>query len=184
MTSHRPFRYAGVALVATVAAALAVWALSGSVAAVAQQFGSEGTKAQPSETPGIETPPKSDDPKREKRVKDFERRLGRFKPLGKIRKKDPNDQYLLATADVTAATKHADVRFMVVEGQRKTAEFLVDYIVGTPEKTLRKWHVFARFKEAADAEQALATARMQYDRMVAYREQLQRIYAVQSSRRC
>ena len=73
---------------------------------------------------------------------------------------------------------------MEAGGQRSTAEFLVDYIAGAPQNTLRKWHVFARFKETADADQALASARVQYDRMVAYRQQLQRIYAVQSTRRC
>lgn len=133
---------------------------------------------------GVEGTVKWDDPRREKAVADFARRLGRLKPLGKNRRKDPEDFFLVATADVTAATKHADVRFSVIQGQRQTAETLVDYIAGAAEDVLRKWHVFARFKDESAANEALAMARMQYDQAIAYRQRLQKIYAVRSTRRC
>jgi len=117
-------------------------------------------------------------------VKDLMRKLGRMKPYGDNKTKDLEDFFLLATGDVDMKAKNADVRFMVLQGLRKTAEFIVDYLAAAPQGVMRKWHVFARFKMETEANQALASARVQYDRMVAYREQLQKIYAVQSSRRC
>jgi hypothetical protein len=134
--------------------------------------------------PIMEMPPKWDSPKREKMVKEFMRKLGHLKPYGDNKKKDLDDCFLLATGDVDTRLKSADVRFMVLKGLRKTAEFLVDYIAAAPAGVLRKWHVFARFKEEGVANQALASARIQYDRAVAYRKQLERIYRVLSTRRC
>jgi hypothetical protein len=132
----------------------------------------------------IPTPPVWDDPRREKMVTNFQRRLGQLKPVGKGAKKSPDDYYLLAVAELTLPAKHADVWFQVLQGQRKTAEFLVDYSAGASDTVLRKWHVFARFKDADEADAALAAARMQYDQMVAYRQRLEQIYSAASSRRC
>ena len=172
-------------------AVVAAWGLamvSGDAAAEDESSPFGGTEvqrdpaspSQPAATPeaGLENR------KRNKMVAEFMRRLGRFKPYGENSKKDISDCYLVATADIVTNTQSADVRFSVVAGQKETAEFLVDYILGAPPKTLRKWHVFARFKDETVANQGLAMARTRYDQMVAYRQQLQKIYAVQSTRRC
>ena len=186
MTSHRQFRYCGVALAATVAAALAAWVFCSSAAAAEgpKPFYDGTPMEELTKPPIMEMPPEWDSPKREKMIAEFMRKLGRLKPYGDNKTKDLEDFFLIATGDVDLRAKSADVRFMVLHGQRKTAEFLVDYLAAAPQGVLRKWHVFGRFKEEAVANQALATARIQYDRMVAYREQLQRIYAVRNTRRC
>lgn len=187
--SHRFKTYAGRAMVLAIAVVLT----AGLVACAAITWAQDSTappipgssaETPKTETPKTETPPKSDAPGRDKAIADFERRLGKFKPLGKDKRKGPDDYYLTGTAVINPQTQHADVRFQVVQGQRKTAEFLVDFIAGQAEGTLNKWHVFARFKESADADQGLASARQQYDQMVAYRQEMQRIYQVLSTTRC
>ncbi len=188
--SHRSkMVYVGGAIALAVAVVLA----AGLVACTAISWAQESTappapgssaETPKTETPERETPSKSDAPARDKAIADFERRLGRFKPLGKDKRKGPDDYYLTGTAVINPQTQHADVRFQVVQGQRKTAEFLVDFIAGQAEGTLHKWHVFARFKENAEAEQGLASARQQYDQMLAYRQEMQRIYQVLSTTRC
>lgn len=184
MSGHIQVRSTGVLVIVTVLVGLGFCTVSATLSTLAEEPKYDGTKT-PTDEPAKTAPaPKPGDPKREKAVTDFERRLGQLRPAGKDKRKSADDYYLLATADVTSATKSADVRFMTLQGQRKTAEFLVDYVANAPENTLHKWHVFARFKDAAEVERALASARTQYDQMVAYREQLQKIYAVQSTRRC
>ena len=126
--------------------------------------------------------PAVDQRKRKKMVDTFMRQLGRLKPVGAA-KKDLDDFYLLATAELNMATRHADVCFQVKQGQREVAEFLVDYIVNKPEHSMRKWHVFSRFKDSQQADQALQFTRMQYDQMTAYQAQIRKIYNAKTTRR-
>lgn len=175
--------YAGLAVLAALGW-MAIWMVAGGSGAAAEESTAPPIATPSDETPKTDAPPKSDSPERDRAVTEFERRLGKFKPLGKDKRKAPEDIYLVGTAVINPEKQHADVRFQVVQGQRKTAEFLVDFITGQAQGTLNKWHVFARFKENADAEQALASARQQYDQMVAYRQEMQRIYQVLSTTRC
>jgi len=184
MSLRRLSRYGSAGLGAGLLAAW-VWCSTAAAAEPSAKPIYDGTPLEElTKPPVMEMPPEWESPKRDKMVAEFMRKLGRLKPVGGNKKKDLEDYFLLATGDVDAKARNADVRFMVLKGLRKTAEFLVDYLAAAPAGVLRKWHVFARFKEEADANQALASARVQYDQMVAYRKQLQKIYAVQSSRRC
>jgi len=195
MCDHRLSRCVGIALAAAAVALLAAWVVGGGVAAAQQDQEAAGPEAQkplydgtPMEElrkpPIMDMPPQWDSPKREKMIANLMRRLGRMKPYGNNKKKDLDDYFLVATGDVDMGAKSADVRFMVLHGARKTAEFVVDYVAAAPQGVLRKWHVFGRFKDDAVANEALASARLQYDQMVAYRELLERIYSVRSTRRC
>lgn len=185
MSTFRQYRCAGVALAGLALGTVAFWLFCGSAAAQEPKRIYDGTPLDPAlDPPQIDMPPKWEDSKRDKMVAEFERRLGRLKPAGKNKTKDLEDYYLIATGDINTLVRSADVRFLVLQGQRKTAEFLVDYVAAAPEGVVRKWHVFARFKEAAEAQQGLAAARLQYDQMVAYRKKLEEIYRVASTRRC
>jgi hypothetical protein len=123
------------------------------------------------------------DPKRKKLVETVFRKIGALNPSPNP-KKDLDDCFLVGTAELTLSTGHADVRFEVKKGQQATAEFLVEYVLGAPEKTIRKWHVFSRVKDAQDAETAVTQIRTQYDQAVAYQDQLKQIYSATTIRRC
>jgi hypothetical protein len=125
----------------------------------------------------------AEDSQRVKTIDRLSRQLGRLKPYGTY-KKDADDYFVLGTAELTEASGHADVCFQIKQGQRETAEFLVDYIGQAPPKTLRKWHVFHRLKDDATAEEALEFTRRQYDQLQTYRDDLRRKYQAASIRRC
>ena len=127
--------------------------------------------------------PDTPDPKRAKMVRDFSRRLGRLKPTDTTRK-SMDHFFVIGTAVVTPATGHADVCFQVKEGQVEVAEFVVDYVLESTEESIRKWHVFSRFKDEQQAQQALMMLRNQYDQMVSYQTQLRQIYGARTMRRC
>jgi len=129
-----------------------------------------------------QAPPPAEDPKRQKMIDTFSRRLGQMKPFGGG-KKNPDDYFLLGTAELNRATGHADVRFEVMQGQREVAGFLADYIAAASRTSLRKWHVFYRLKDAEKAEQALQFTRSQYDQLASYREQLRKTYNARTIRR-
>lgn len=129
------------------------------------------------------TPGTAEDPKREKIVKKFVRQLARLRPLGTNKKKAPDDFFLIGTAELNPATRHADVRFDVKQGQQEVAEFLVDYILDASKSSLRKWQVFSRLKDAQQAEQALQLVRSQYDRLASYRKSIAKAYSAKTVRR-
>ena len=123
------------------------------------------------------------DPKRKKQVDAVFFRLGSMRPSPDPRK-DLNDYFIIGTAELNLATKHADVRFEVKQGQQAAAEFLVDYVAAPPANAVRQWQGFSRVKDAQQADAAVAQLRMQYDQAVAYQEHLkqrqehlQRLYA-------
>ncbi len=133
--------------------------------------------------PDDDAKPAVPDPRRAKMVRDFSRRLGRLKPADTTRK-SMDHFFVIGTAVLTPATGHADVCFQVQEGQLETAEFVVDYVLNANEQSVRKWHVFTRFADEQQAEQALLMLRSQYDQMVSYQAQLRQIYGARTMRRC
>lgn len=142
----------------------------------------EASSPAPSRSPAAATK----DPaavKRERMIRTFARRLARLKPVGAT-KKGPDDFYLLGTAELDPARGHADVCFQVKQGQQQVAEFLVDYMLEAPKNVARKWHVFCRLKDARQAQQALQFARMQYDQLASYRDDLKKRYKAKTIRRC
>jgi len=125
----------------------------------------------------------AEDSQREKTIDQLSGQLGRLKPHGTT-KKDASDFFVVGTAELTQTTGHADVCFQVRQGQRETAEYLVDYVAQAPARALRKWHVFHRLKDDATAQEALEFTRRQYDQMQTYRDRLMRQYQARSMRRC
>ncbi len=131
---------------------------------------------------------KSDDPKRKKQVEKFFRQLGRMKRF-ESKRKNIEDFLLVGTAELNPVTRHADVCFKVRQGQRNVAEFVVDYMAeaedqaDAPVQLLRKWHIFSRFGDSQQAEQALEMLRTQYDELAAYRESIARRYNAKTVRR-
>ena len=115
-------------------------------------------------------------------IRSVERGLGQMPLPGK--KKSADDYWIVGTAELRLADRHADVRFDSRTKQKEIAEFLADYVLDAPDQTLRQWHVFSRFKTSAEADQALAELRQQYDAVSAYREQLAKIYRASSMTRC
>lgn len=125
----------------------------------------------------------AEDSQRGKTVDRLSRQLGRLKPYGTY-KKDTSDFFVVGTAELTQASGHADVCFQIKQGQRETAEYLVDYMAQASPKTLRKWHVFHRLKDDTTAQEALQFTRRQYDETQNYRADLMRRYQAKSIRRC
>ena len=131
---------------------------------------------------------KRDDPKRKKQVEKFFRQLGKMKRFESSRK-NIEDYFLVGTAELNPVTRHADVCFKVHQGQRDVAQFVVDYMAeaeeqaDAPVQLLRKWHVFSRFGESEQADQALEMLRTQYDELAAYRESIARRYNAKTVRR-
>ncbi|NQT40742.1 MAG: hypothetical protein HQ581_24825 [Planctomycetes bacterium] len=123
------------------------------------------------------------DPRRQAMIKKMARQLGRL-PVEDATRRSMEDFYLIGTADLNQQTQHADVCFQVLQGQQKVAPFLVEYILDAPEGTLRRWHVFVRFKDSGLAEEALQMARTQYDEAQSYREEIARTYQARTTRRC
>lgn len=132
---------------------------------------------------GFWQPAVAEDFEREKTINQLSRQLGRLKPHGTY-KKDAGDFFVVGTAELTKASGHADVCFQVKQGQRETAEYLVDYMAQAAPNTLRKWHVFHRLKDDATAQEALQFTRRQYDEAQNYRADLMRRYQATSIRRC
>jgi hypothetical protein len=159
--------------------------LACSAATAAEQPGSASdSQYVPGAKPAVPNPAVDNtDPKRKKLVDTIFRKLGSLKPSPNP-KKDLDDCFLVGTAELSLATGHANVRFEVKKGQQAAAEFLVDFVLGAPEKTVRKWHVFSRVKDAQQAETAVAQIRTQYDQTVAYQEELKKIYAATTIQRC
>jgi len=183
----------------------AMWAVGGVVAAwlVAVGFAAAVEPTDPSyqSTPAAKSPdakpgradskpqvdksaPGAIDPnKRKKLAKTIFLQLSKLLPFGS-NQKSLDDFFMLGTADVNEGTGAADVRFLVKQGQRETADFLAEYILGAPEKTVRRWHVFYRLKGAEKADQALAATRIQYDTLTSYQEQIKKTYQATTVRRC
>ncbi len=115
-------------------------------------------------------------------IRSIERGLGQMPLPGK--KKSASDYWIVGTAELRLSDRHADVCFQSRTGQKEIAEFLADYVLDAPDQTLRQWHVFSRFKAAAEADQALADLRQEYDAVAAYREQMAKVYRASSVTRC
>jgi len=123
MSLRRLSRYGSAGLGAGLLAAW-VWCSTAAAAEPSAKPIYDGTPLEElTKPPVMEMPPEWESPKRDKMVAEFMRKLGRLKPVGGNKKKDLEDYFLLATGDVDAKARNADVRFMVLKGLRKTAEF-------------------------------------------------------------
>lgn len=121
----------------------------------------------------------SNDPRRNKLIEVLLRNVDKLQPTD-AKKKSLDDFFVVGTADLNAKTRDADIRFEVRQGQRALSEYLVDYVLTTPENTLRKWHVFSRHNDRYVAKQALEFTRIQFDASLAYQAQLRRMYAARA----
>ena len=159
------------------------WLFCSTATAAEQPGGTSDSQYVPGGTPEAPRRPRTTPIRNARSWSTRSRKLGSLKPSPNP-KKDLDDYFLVGTAELALATGHANVRFEVKQGQQAAAEFLVDFVLGAPEKTIRKWHVFSRVKDAQQAETAVAQIRMQYDQAVAYQNQLKQIYAATTIRRC
>lgn len=171
-----------------IAAAVGAWAAQDSFSAAQtpdpRDSGTSAARPAKAESKGAAIKPASPEAQRNRLVKEFAKRLGAMLPKDSRQKDMNSDYFLVGTADLNNETKHADVKFDFKQGQQSTAEFLADYVMNESESVSHKWHVFARFKETQQAQQGLTDIRQQYDQMVAYQEQIKRIYAAASVTRC
>lgn len=119
----------------------------------------------------------------------FSRKLTRMAPImgpttsAEREKRAPDDFFLLGTAQLDAVSKNADLCFQVKQGQTEVADFIADYILDEPDRAVRKWHVFARFKDNQTAEEGLVHLQQRYDLANEYQAQIARIYAARATRR-
>ena len=117
------------------------------------------------------------------RAKVIEKQVEMF-PLDKKGKKSPDDAFAVGTAELNLKTKHADIRFQVIEGTKKVSNFLIAYILAAPDNTQRQWHVFFRTKTAEDADQHVMQLRNWYDTLESQRKEVASIYHARTTRRC
>lgn len=96
--------------------------------------------------------------------------------------KGKGDFFLWEYAEIKLPARDEDVQFFVAQGVAPTSLAVTSYLAGNSETSRRDWNVFARYKSqtAADA----AQIRQEYDNLLAYREQLARLYQARTTRRC
>lgn len=99
-------------------------------------------------------------------------------------KKSPEDYFVVGTADLNKATLNANIRFEVLQGIKKTADFLIDFIFNSPKNHKGEWHVFFRGHTEAQANDYRQQMRDWYDSMEAERAQLASIYNARTTARC
>lgn len=116
---------------------------------------------------------------RHRALKNIETRLKRVKPL-KGQKAAKEDYFLVAKVEMTVADQAAKVEFGVLQGQEGAKQDIYDYMVGTPERTLRNWNVYARFNDTQTAEAGLQAARKQYDELLAYQKEMMEYFQAAS----
>lgn len=167
-----------------VSVAVGAWALcNGNGASIADDSKQETEVSEdaPKKPEGLKRAG-SGDPKRDKMVKTVGRQLGRMSP-GSGKKKDANDFFVLGIAEMNLVTREADVQFQSVQGQKEAAEFVADYMLNSPEGSLRQWHVFARAKDSSQADEILQQTRSQFDQQREYRERISAMYNAKTVRR-
>jgi hypothetical protein len=114
----------------------------------------------------------------------IEDRLLAFK-LNTNGKKSPVDDYFVAgTADLDTITEHADIRFEILKGVKKTTDFLLDFILNRPKEHKGDWHVFFRGKTEAEAIAYRQKLRDWYDTMESQRARIAEIYNAKTTARC
>ena len=99
-------------------------------------------------------------------------------------KKSPDDYFVIGTADLNSITQNADIRFEVLQGIKKAADFLIDFIFNSPKGHKGEWHVFFRGHTEAQATDYRQQMRDWYDNMEAERAQLAAIYNAKTTARC
>lgn len=110
-------------------------------------------------------------------------RLAAFK-LNTPGKKSPDDYFVIGTADLNSMTLHADVRFEILNGVDKAADFLIDFIFNKPKSHKGEWHVFFRARTQAQATDYRQKLRDWYDSLESQREEIATIYNAKTTARC
>ncbi|MGO9114558.1 MAG: hypothetical protein ACLP9L_35530, partial [Thermoguttaceae bacterium] len=113
----------------------------------------------------------------------IEDQLAAFK-LSTRGKKSPDDYFVIGTADMNSATLNADIRFEILNGVKKAADFLIDFIFNRPKNHKGEWHVFYRAHTEAEAIEYRQQMRDWYDSLEAERARLAAIYNAKTTRRC
>jgi hypothetical protein len=121
--------------------------------------------------------------RRKAKAQSIEDRLLAFK-LTTNGKKSPDDYFVAGTADLNSATEHADIRFEILEGVKKTNDFLVDFILNRPQSHKGEWHVFFRGKTESEAIAYRQKLRDWYDTMETQRTRIAQIYNAKTTARC
>ena len=88
------------------------------------------------------------------------------------------------TADLDTITEHADIRFEILKGVKKTTDFLLDFILNRPKEHKGDWHVFFRGKTEAEAIAYRQKLRDWYDTMESQRARIAEIYNAKTTARC
>ena len=114
----------------------------------------------------------------------IEDQLNAFKVTPSGNKKSPDDYFVVGTANLDTMTQNADIRFEVITGVKKAADFLIDFIFNQPKFHKGEWHVFFRAHTEAKAIAYRQEMRDQYDAMEAERAELAAIYNAKTTRRC
>jgi hypothetical protein len=123
-------------------------------------------------------------PQEKNNIEKLERRIGRMKLTGGT-KKTKEDFYVLGLAEIKPNPGVADVTFMVRQGQREAATFLISRMSSAARNQhYYQWHIFERHKTKQAAEDALSRVRQSYDQYSQYRNQIRKIYNAQNTRRC
>jgi hypothetical protein len=105
-------------------------------------------------------------------------------PLDQRGKKSADDAFAVGTAELHLNNGHADVRFQVIQGTKRAADFVIAYILAAPDNTQRQWHVFTRSKTTEEADQYVAQLRSWYDALESQRQSIASIYHARTTRRC
>ena len=113
----------------------------------------------------------------------IEDQLAAFKvtPAGK---KSPDDYFVVGTADLNLKTKHADIRFEILDGVKTAADFLIDYIFNQASNHKGEWHVFYRARTKVEAIDYRQQLRNWYDSLEAQRSQIAAMYNAKTTKRC
>jgi hypothetical protein len=103
---------------------------------------------------------------------------GKLRAAKKVKggKKSPSDVFLVGKVEIALADRSANVAFDIIEGQEQAVSQIVDYLANAPSQTARNWQVLARYRDTESATEGLMAARSRYDQLVAYREQLMKMY--------
>jgi hypothetical protein len=117
------------------------------------------------------------------RAQAIEKQVAAF-PLAHGGKKSPGDAFAVGTAELHLNNGQADIRFQVIQGTKRLADFLIAYILAAPDNTQRQWHVFSRAKTTEEADQYVAQLRSWYDALESQRQSIAAIYHARTTRRC
>lgn len=96
-----------------------------------------------------------------------------------------DDYFVVATFQMPLATREAELRFEVMQGQQPSTTKLADYLISTPADQVRDFQVLTRFKSPEEAAQGVEFVRKQYDEFKEYQARMmESMRQATSMRRC